>query len=138
MLLMILFFAAGGILLWCGFAIRSRDEWAAYEAAIVVGVILLIVAIAMGVQGWSDCVHRDVNTEIKLMEYQVIVTQIDGGYYDRLGYDGRKTLIDDVLTYNKAVMRGRALHRSLWVGIFYQEDFDSLPLVEFGSFQPDT
>jgi hypothetical protein len=130
---LIILFAALGLVL-CGIAIAMRyvDEWSNYEVFNVFGVCFLIAAIIIGCIAWHESVYSDMITAKWRNKYESLKIQLDNGYYDRITYDGRKALMDDIVEYNGAVIWGRAKHNSEWIGALYQEDWDSLPLIDLG------
>lgn len=117
-------------LLGLGLVIRYFDEWAMWETHIVVSVFVFIVAFLMIGVAVDSNVYKDVTFEEYKMKYNTLTHQLKNDYYDTDFYDGRKKLIDDILKYNTTVTRGRAKHNSAWIGCFYPEDWESLPLIE--------
>lgn len=109
----------------------KHDEWSFYEVFIILAVILLIVAIMLGCISWYSYAFRDATFEVYSLKYNSLIAQLDGNYYNRITYDGRKALMDDVINYNTRLVRCRAKHHSRWVGALYPEDWDALPLIEF-------
>ena len=115
-----------------GLCVRKRNKYSDdWELYILVAVIILAVAITIGCFAWHNYAFRDVTFEAQLLKYNSLVTQLDGNYYNKITYDGRKALMDDVANYNITVVRNRARHHSLWIRALYPEDWDALPLIEF-------
>lgn len=131
MLLIALFAVLGFVFLGVGIGMRKHDEWSFYEVFIILAVILLVVAIIIGCIAWHEYSFRDAEFESLMLTYNSLVTQLDGDYYNKITYDGRKALMDDIVNYNTTVVRNRAKHHSRWIGALYPEDWDALPLIEF-------
>lgn len=131
MLLIALLAVLGLIFLGVGIGMWKYNEWSCYEGFIFLAVTLLVVAIILGCISWHEYAFRDATFEAQLLKYNSLVTQLDGNYYNKITYDGRKALMDDIINYNITVVRSRAKHHSLWIGALYPEDWDALPLIEF-------
>lgn len=131
MLLIALLSVLGFIFLGVGIGMWKHNEWSSYEAFIFLAVTLLVVTIILGCISWYAYVFRDATFEAQLLKYNSLVTQLDGNYYNKITYDGRKALMDDIINYNIMVVRCRAKHHSRWIGALYPEDWDALPLIEF-------
>lgn len=130
--LIILFSALGMVLIGIAIAMHYVNEWSDYEMFVVFGVCFLIAAITIGSIAWHEYAYKDVNTAKYRNQYDGLKLQLDNGYYDRITYDGRKALMDDIVKYNNTVIGGRAKHNSQWIGALYPEDWDSLPLIDLG------
>ncbi len=131
MLLIALLAVLGLIFLGVGIGMWKHNEWSCYEGFIILAVILLVVAITLGCISWHEYAFRDATFEAQLLKYNSLVTQLDGDYYNKITYDGRKALMDDIVNYNISVVHNRARHHSRWIGALYPEDWDALPLIEF-------
>ena len=114
-----------------GLCTRKHNEYSEWEAYIVVAAIILVIAIIIGCIAWHEYAFRDATFEAQLLKYNYLVTQLEGDYYNKITYDGRKALMDDIVNYNIMVVRSRAKHHSRWIGALYPEDWDALPLIEF-------
>lgn len=130
--LIILFAALGLVLIGIAIAMHYVDKWSFYAIFEAFSVIFLITAIIIGCVEWHESVYSDVNTAKLRNKYESLKLQLDNGYYDRITYDGRKALMDDIVEYNGTVISGRAKHNSQWIGVLYPEDWDSLPLIDLG------
>lgn len=131
MLLTALFAVLGLIFLGVGIGMEKHDEWSCYEVFIILAAILLIIAIIFGCISWYSYAFRDATFEVYSLKYNSLIAQLDGNYYNRITYDGRKALMDDAINYNTRLVRCRAKHHSRWIGALYPEDWDALPLIEF-------
>ena len=115
-----------------GFCVRKHNKYSEeWEVYILVAAIILAVAITIGCFAWHEYAFRDATFEAQLLKYNSLVTQLDGDYYNKITYDGRKALMDDIINYNITVVHNRAKHHSRWIGALYPEDWDALPLIEF-------
>ena len=131
MLLIALFAVLGFVCLGVGIGMWKHNEYSDYEGFIVCTVVFLVVAITLGGIAWHEYAYRDAAFEGYMLKYNSLVTQLEGDYYNKITYDGRKALMDDIVNYNITVVRNRAKHHSLWIGAIYPEDWDALPLIEF-------
>lgn len=114
-----------------GLCIRKHNEYSGWEVYIVFAAIILVIAIIIGCIAWHEYAFRDAAFEAQLLKYNSLVTQLEGDYYNKITYDGRKALMDEIVNYNITVVRSRAKHHSRWIGALYPEDWDALPLIEF-------
>lgn len=94
------------------------------------GFISLVALIICGGITIHNTSYHDVCTEQMRMEYESYVYQLENNFYNKITYDGRAELMKNILDYNKSVLIGREKHNSAWIGSMYQEDYDSLPLIE--------
>lgn len=96
----------------------------------VIGGLVGIALIVVGIEATIRNAYKDVDTAKYRQKHDALVMQIERGYYDRITYDGRKALMDEVVAYNAKVTEGKAFCHSIWIGAMYPEDWDSLPLIE--------
>lgn len=106
------------------------NEWSGWEVPTAFGVIALCIGLTLVGAALHENAYKDINTQIYRQKHDALVMQLDKGFYNRITYDGRKALIDEIVAYNAKVTRGRAKHHSVWIGALYPEDWDSLPLIE--------
>lgn len=117
------------VLILIGLVIRHKNEWANWEIPTFIGIVVAIFAsICVGI-AVHESSYKDLNTELYRQKYDALTMQLDENYYNRITFDGRQTLINDIVSYNAAVTKGRRKHDSVWIGVFYPEDWDSLPLI---------
>jgi glucan phosphoethanolaminetransferase (alkaline phosphatase superfamily) len=130
--LIITFIIVGAILIGIGCWMKFHEQcyYDGEEWAFVFGTLILIAAFIMSAVAMHSYSYKDVATENYRIKYDILTRQLNENYYDTEYYDGRKGLIDDVLEYNEDVLYGRAKHNSIWIGCFYPEDWESLPLIE--------
>lgn len=129
MLLFLILLIPGLIFLAIGLNQRIKSYWNCWEGWILTGVLILIFALGLGAIGLYANTYKDLHYQQILYEHDSLVYQLDNQFYNKITYDGRKELMNDILSYNQRVMGGRAKHNSLWIGILYPEDWDSLPLI---------
>jgi hypothetical protein len=120
-------------LLGLGLVLRHFDEWSLWDGFVAASIFVFIAASIMIADAAFSNVYKDVTFEEYKMKYNTLTHQLKDDYYNTDFYDGRKALINDILEYNTTVIRGRAKHNSAWIGCFYPEDWESLPLIELGS-----
>ena len=130
MLLIVVFAVVAIGLIAAGFIGEHFDDWFDGLPLKVCGVILLIITLILGAVALHDTAYKDANTEVLRQRYNALIIQLDNGFYNKFVYDGRENLMDQIVKYNKTVTMGRAYHNSKWIGVFNQEDFDSLPLID--------
>lgn len=130
--LIILFSALGLVLIGIAIGWWYVDNYSEYGVFAFFGACFLIAAITIGSIAWHEYAYKDVTTAKYRNKYDGLKLQLDNGYYDRITYDGRKALMDDIVEYNGTVISGRAKHNSQWIGALYPEDWDSLPLIDLG------
>ena len=120
----------GVFLIVVAIVMHSISEWSCWEAPSVFGVVVLIIGLIVGGIAWHENAYKSLNTQLYRQKHDALVMQLDNNYYNKITYDGRKALIDEVVSYNATVAKGRAKHHSVWIGALYPEDWDSLPLIE--------
>lgn len=130
MILILIFILITVIVLGVGIGIRINSYWNDWEGWIIGGILFLIITIITSAMAINVNNFKDMYTEQIHYEYNNLTHQLSNNYYNRLTYDGRKQLMDDILIYNKKILNGRAKHNSAWIGAFYPMDYDSLPLIE--------
>lgn len=85
------------------------------------GVFFVILCIILA--GMS---HTDVEYKYQkdYMEYEILQEQIDSGNYNST------TITSDIISYNQKVMDNRTYYNSPWIGLYYYEGCEKLPLLE--------
>lgn len=70
--------------------------------------------------------HIDVEHQYQqdYMEYEILQEQIDSGNYTTI------TATSDIISYNQKVMNNRRYYNSPWVGLYYYDGCEKLPLLE--------
>lgn len=118
------------LLLAVGIVLYKQSKWSCYDWFVCFGVVFMLTALVMGCFIWHESIYKDLTMQRYRIRYETLKVQYNKGYYDRITYDGREGLMDKILKYNDTVVTSRAKHRSAWIGAFYPEDWDSLPLIE--------
>lgn len=129
MLLFLILLIPGLIFLAVGLSKRIESYWNDWEGWVLTSITILIFALGFGIAGLHANAYKDLRYQQLSYEHDSLVYQLDNQFYNKITYDGRKELMDDILLYNQKVMEGRVKHNSLWIGILYPEDWDSLPLI---------
>ena len=130
MLLIIIMLAITVIALVAGWKCGEYDYNFCGAFLCVIGFLVGIALIVVGIEATIKNAYKDVNTAKYRQKHDALVMQIEKGYYDRITYDGRKALMDEVVAYNAEVTEGKAFCHSIWIGAMYPEDWDSLPLID--------
>ena len=130
MLLIVLMSAIAIALIITWIVMHEKCDWSNWEIPCVFGIIALIAAIIMIGIAVNENIYKDVNIEIWQQRHDALVLQYNENFYNKITYDGRQDLMDQIIGYNKTVTLNRAKHVNIWVSAFYPEDWDSLPLIE--------
>lgn len=134
MIVILILFLITVLLLSIGICTRIKSYWNCWEGWIISGIFFLILTVILGIGAFNHNNFKDMYTEQIQYEYENLTHQLSNNYYNRLTYDGRKQLMDDILNYNKKILNGRAKHNNVWVGAFYPEDYESLPLIKLENY----
>lgn len=129
MILILIFVLIVVILLGIGICLKVKSYWNDWEGWICWGIGFLVVVIIISTIAIHHNSFKDMYTEQMRYEYNSLTHQLSNDYYNRLTYDGRKQLMDDILNYNQKILSGRAKHNNVWIGAFYPEDYNSLSLI---------
>lgn len=98
--------------------------------SIAVGAIGLIVSIFLTIIIITENVAPE-GQKIKWeTRYDFLVYQLEEIKYDNLIDNNRKELMDDIQDYNVAIQKGKLYQNNFWLGIFYADIYDDLPLIE--------
>lgn len=108
----------------------ATNYYSLWEVWIALGIALAILAGALTVKACVNNHYKDANTKVWMVKHDVLQEQLDKDYYNKITYDGRQQLMYDIASYNSTVLMGRAKKHSKWIGVFYPEDWDSIPLIE--------
>ena len=133
MLLIILLAVVAAVLIGAGIAIRHISDWYEGTVPITFGTIALVFCLIMCFIAVQCNYYKDLTIEKKLIERESLVYQLESNYYNRLTYDGRAELMKQILNFNKDVMSSRVKHNSIWVDVFYPEDWERVPYIELAS-----
>ena len=130
MLLIILFAAIAAVLIGISVAIQYINDWSFYEIWRDFGIVFIIICLVMCFFAAQCNYYKDLTIEKKLIERESLVYQLKSNYYNRLTYDGRADLMKQILNFNKELMSSRVKHDSIWVSVFYPEDWERVPFIE--------
>lgn len=132
MLWIAIFGIIGLALTGVGIGMRVHSIWSDYEAPLVIGIVVLIIALIMCAIAGYGYAYKDVTIERAMIKHDALEMQLNNNYYNKFTYDGRQNLVDSAINFNRDVILYRAKHRSIWIGAFYPEDWDSVPLIDLG------
>lgn len=101
--------------------------------AIAVTLIILIAFAAIPAFFINQCAES--STTAYRIQYETLVYQLENGAYENVVEYNRKDLMDDICDYNSHVESGRILSKNPWVGVYYPEDWDNLPLIRLEGYK---
>ena len=131
MLLIFIIFAIGIICILLGIAKNNKDSfWEDGDFAICLGIVILICAIVVSGIAFYNNVYRQTNYEKAIITHDMLTYQLEENYYNKITYDGRAKLMEEIENYNKMVLTGRAMKNDMFIGAFFAMDYDSLPLIK--------
>lgn len=100
-----------------------------------IAIILIIVVICMGIVAFLINQCATSSTTTYRIKYETLVYQLENGAYENVVEYSRKDLMDDIYDYNSHVERGRILSKNPWIGVYYPEDWDNLPLIRLEDYK---
>ena len=77
----------------------------------------------------------DSSTASYRVQYETLVYQLENGAYENVVEYNRKDLMNDICDYNSHVESGRILSKNPWIGVYYPEDWDNLPLIRLEDYK---
>lgn len=100
-----------------------------------VAVVLLVLVICATVPAFfvNQCANS--STATYRIRYETLVYQLENGAYENVVEYSRKDLMNDICDYNSHVESGRILSRNPWIGVYYPEDWDNLPLIRLEDYK---
>lgn len=103
-----------------------------------IAVIFIIIIVCAGISVFfvNQCAESSTNTY--RIQYETLVYQLENGAYENVVEYSRKDLMNDIYDYNSHVESGRILSKNPWIGIYYPEDWDNLPLINLKDYKNDT
>ena len=111
---------------------HEHNEYA--DAPIAICCALAIIAFAalsiMGIEAITDYAQKDLTTKLYAQKHDALVMQYESNFYNKITYDGRKELVDQIIEYNVDVTKGQMRSHNGWFNVFYPEDWDSLQLID--------
>lgn len=121
LIISIIILAAGIAFTYLGF--KTWKDGLEFTGAILsaIGGFFTVVFIVMTIMS-----HTNVGYQFQrdYMEYEILQEQIDSGNYNST------TITSDIVSYNQKVMDYRTHYNSPWVGLYYYEGCEKLPLLE--------
>lgn len=131
MLLILIIFAIGILTILLGIIENNKDAyWADGDFAICVGIVILICAVVVSGIAFHNNVYKQTNYEKTMITHDMLIYQLEENYYNKITYDGRAKLMEEIEDYNKMVLTGRAMKNNVFIGAFFTMDYDNLPLIE--------
>lgn len=100
---------------------------------IAVTLILLIICAAIPAFFVNQCAAS--STAKYRIQYETLVYQLENGAYENVVEYSRKDLMNDIYDYNSHVESGRILSKNPWIGVYYPEDWDNLPLIRLEDYK---
>lgn len=98
--------------------------------SIIMGAITLIMVIGV--------ISANTNIEGQLAakqeEYKVLVHQVENDFYDNMTERGKAELMEDVMSWNAGVASGRIKQNDFWLGIFVEDIYHELELIDLGDY----
>ena len=101
--------------------------------AIAVTLAILIVIAAIPAFINNQCAAS--STAAYRIKYETLVYQLKNGAYENVVEYSRKDLMNDIYDYNSHVESGRILSKNPWIGVYYPEDWDNLPLIRLEDYK---
>ena len=101
--------------------------------AIAVTLAILIVLAAVPAFINNQCAAS--STAKYRIQYETLVYQLENGAYENVVEYSRKDLMNDICDYNSHVESGRILSKNAWIGVYYPEDWDNLPLIRLEDYK---
>lgn len=88
------------------------------------GGIAIIVCITMAI---ASHINVEYKYQKDYMKYEILQEQIDSGRYDST------TITSEIISYNIQVMDYKKYYNSPWVGLYFYEGCEKLPLLEINN-----
>ena len=100
-----------------------------------IAIVLIILIISGGIVALliNQCAAS--STATYRIQYETLVYQLENGAYENVVEYSRKDLMNDIYNYNSHVESGRILSKNAWIGVYYPEDWDNLPLIELENYK---
>ena len=131
MLLILIVFTIGILAILLGIIENNKDAyWADGDFAICTGVVILICAVVASGIAFNKNVYKQTHYEKAMITHDMLIYQLEENYYNKITYDGRAKLMEEIEDYNKMVLTGRAMKNDIFIGVFFAMDYDNLPLIE--------
>lgn len=100
-----------------------------------IAIVLIILIISGGIVAFFVNQCAESSTTAYRIQYETLVYQLENGAYENVVEYNRKDLMDDICDYNSHIESGRILSKNPWIGVYYPEDWDNLPLIELENYK---
>ena len=100
-----------------------------------IAVIFVILSICAVIPAFFVNQCATSSTATYRIQYETLVYQLENGAYENVVEYNRKDLMDDICDYNSHVESGRILSKNPWIGVYYPEDWDNLPLIRLEDYK---
>lgn len=100
-----------------------------------VAVIFIAVIVCTGIAAFFVNQCAESSTTAYRIKYETLVYQLENGAYENIVEYSRKDLMNDIYDYNSHVESGRILSKNPWIGVYYPEDWDNLPLIRLEDYK---
>ena len=100
-----------------------------------IAVIFIIVIVCAGIVAFFVNQCAESSTTAYRIQYETLVYQLENGAYENVVEYNRKDLMNDIYNYNSHIESGRILSRNSWIGVYYPEDWDNLPLIRLEDYK---
>jgi len=100
-----------------------------------IAVIFIILSICAAIPAFFVNQCAESSTTTYRIQYETLVYQLENGAYENVVEYSRKDLMNDICDYNSHVESGRILSKNLWIGVYYPEDWDNLPLIRLEDYK---
>lgn len=114
-------FLAGIVFTYFGFKNWNDGLEIAGAFSLVLGGIVAAVCVVIAITSHIDVEYK---YQKDYMEYEILQEQIDSGNYNST------TITSDIISYNQKVMSNKRYYNSPWIGLYYYEGCEKLPLLE--------
>ena len=121
LIISMIIFIAGIVFMYFGLKNWNDGLGIAGSFSLVIGGIVATVCVVMAITSHIDVEYK---YQKDYMEYEILQEQIDSGNYNSI------TITSDIISYNKKVMNNKRYYNSPWIGLYYYEGCEKLPLLE--------
>ena len=98
-------------------------------------IIFIVLSVCFAIPAFFVNQCAESSTTTYRIQYETLVYQLENGAYENVVEYNRKDLMDDICDYNSHVESGRILSKNAWIGVYYPEDWDNLPLIELENYK---
>lgn len=90
----------------------------------VLGGTVITICIMVAIASHMNVEHK---YQKDYMEYEILQEQIDSGRYNST------TITSEIISYNRKVMNYKKYYDSPWIGLYFYEGCEKLPLLEINN-----